>query len=506
MMISQTSTVDKTVSLDSAVSELRSFLLDALHNGLTFHDFEQGVHQRVLQIGHAATSDFLTAQGSGDLGPSLTLPNGDTVRRLQDLHTRELTCLFGTFTLERSVYGTREGQKIEFVPLDSRLALPPGKFSFLLEDFNQLFATENPFAKVATTLERLLCLKQHVDSLERQNRSLGADVEAFRKAQPVPAAKEEKEILVRTADCKGVPMRRPADAPAINNHEHKPGPKKDRKKMAVVGSVYTVDPHVRTAEEIVEALFRDPGSEKPDRDRPEPKHKRVIARMNEYQSEEGEQRDGLVDVFLWLGQQVNERNPLRDKRIVNLMDGEHRLWDIKDLLPGRCLQVDVLDLLHVTPRLWTAAGLFAVTASAKAQKLVRKWLLQVLRGQVGEVMKDMRAKGEKALSKKKQAELEKVCGYLENNKKRMKYDEYLKAGYPIASGVIEGACRHYVKDRMERTGMSWVQAGAQPMLELRSTNLNGDWDAFMAFHRERQTTLFHPHRSLLEQVAWPLAV
>jgi hypothetical protein len=103
MMISQTSTVDKTVSLDSAVSELRSFLLDALHNGLTFHDFEQGVHQRVLQIGHAATSDFLTAQGSGDLGPSLTLPNGDTVRRLQDLHTRELTCLFGTFTLERSV-------------------------------------------------------------------------------------------------------------------------------------------------------------------------------------------------------------------------------------------------------------------------------------------------------------------------------------------------------------------------------------------------------------------
>ena len=76
----------------------------------------------------------------------------------------------------------------------------------------------------------------------------------------------------------------------------------------------------------------------------------------------------------------------------------------------------------------------------------------------------------------KAKELATICNYLAKNRERMRYNEYLAKGYPIASGVIEGACRHYVKDRMERTGMSWVQVGAQAMLELRSTALNGDWE------------------------------
>jgi hypothetical protein len=88
----------------------------------------------------------------------------------------------------------------------------------------------------------------------------------------------------------------------------------------------------------------------------------------------------------------------------------------------------------------------------------------------------------------------------------MRYNEYLAKGYPIASGVIEGACRHYVKDRMERAGMSWVQAGAQAMLELRSTALNGDWDEFMGFRREQETERLYPHRHTLEAVSWPMAV
>ncbi len=86
------------------------------------------------------------------------------------------------------------------------------------------------------------------------------------------------------------------------------------------------------------------------------------------------------------------------------------------------------------------------------------------------------------------------------------YDEYLRKGYPIASGVIEGACRHYVKDRMERTGMSWVKPEAQAMLELRSTALNGDWDQFFTFRIEQETQRLHPHRGLLEAVSWPMAV
>jgi len=77
----------------------------------------------------------------------------------------------------------------------------------------------------------------------------------------------------------------------------------------------------------------------------------------------------------------------------------------------------------------------------------------------------------------------------------MKYDVYLAAGYPIGSGVVEGACRHLVKDRMERTGMRWLPSGAQAMLDLRATYLNGEWDAFWNFHVKGET---------VEQIPTPL--
>jgi len=140
------------------------------------------------------------------------------------------------------------------------------------------------------------------------------------------------------------------------------------------------------------------------------------------------------------------------------------------------------------------------------QAQVRAWLLKVLRGQVAAVVRDLRGKGQAAgLKGNKAKELHKVCGYLHKRRRQMRYHEYLKAGYPIASGVIEGACRHYVKDRMERTGMSWRQQGAQAMLQLRSVALDGDWDDFQDFYRRRQGEALYPHRSLLEEITWPLA-
>ena len=87
----------------------------------------------------------------------------------------------------------------------------------------------------------------------------------------------------------------------------------------------------------------------------------------------------------------------------------------------------------------------------------------------------------------------------------MRYDEYLAQGYPIASGVIEGACRHVVKDRLERTGMNWVRQGAQPMLDLRCIHLTGQWDPFMEFRYQRETQRLYPYRDTLEPITWSVA-
>ena len=105
----------------------------------------------------------------------------------------------------------------------------------------------------------------------------------------------------------------------------------------------------------------------------------------------------------------------------------------------------------------------------------------------------------------KSGKLRQICNYLEKNRDRMRYDTYLAAGYPIASGVIEGACRYVVKDRMERAGMRWTVAGAQAMLDLRSTYINSQWEDFQEYRIEQENLRLYPHPEALERVEWPLA-
>ena len=144
--------------------------------------------------------------------------------------------------------------------------------------------------------------------------------------------------------------------------------------------------------------------------------------------------------------------------MVHLCDGQETLWEAREChLPQRNTP-NILDLLHVTPRLWQAAHVFYAEKSDEAEQFVRERVLKVLEGQGELVIRGLRQMGTKRkLTGSKKATLTKVCAYLENNLERMHYDEYLAKGYPIASGVIEGACRHLVKDRMERAGMHWTR-------------------------------------------------
>ena len=129
---------------------------------------------------------------------------------------------------------------------------------------------------------------------------------------------------------------------------------------------------------------------------------------------------------------------------------------------------------------------------------VRQRVTQVLQGKVEAVLRGLRRlakqRGLKGAPKKA---LARICGYLRKNRGRMRYEVYLREGYPIASGVIEGACRHLVKDRMERAGMHWTVAGAQAMLDLRSVWIAGQWEAFQASRIEQERERLYPHRSLV---------
>jgi len=193
--------------------------------------------------------------------------------------------------------------------------------------------------------------------------------------------------------------------------------------------------------------------------------------------------------------------------MVHLCDGQEALWDARQRHLARRNTTDILDLLHVTPRLWQAAHVFQAEKSAAAEAFVRERVLKVLEGKGELVIRGLRQMGTKHhLTGAKKATLTKLCAYLENNLERMRYDEYLAKGYPIASGVIEGACRHLVKDRMERAGMHWTRAGAQAMLEVRSIHINGDWDQYQKFRSECETRKLYPWRQLVEGDLYSLAV
>jgi hypothetical protein len=420
-MIAHTDPTDKATPLSDALDDLRAFVRDSARDGATFHDFEHGLWQRLLRLGNRAVGQFLDAQGTGDLGDTVTPPDGPALRRLEQTHDRELTSVFGTFTLHRTCYGSREGQKIDFVPLDNRLALPAGKFSYLLQDWDLLLATEHPFAQVAAVLQRILGLEQHVESLERLSRQAAPQVEPFRRSLPVPPAAEEGELLVQSADGKGVPLRRPADAPPIRDHDRKRGPKKDRKKMAIVGAVYTVDRYVRTPEQVLEALFRAPEQPRPEAARPRPCHKRVCAQLNDYTDAQGMRHDGLVEVFWWLTEQRRDRDPDQSREVVSVMDGAESLWEAQELFQGQRATAQVLDLLHVTPRLWQAARLFHPPDSDEALALVRGRVLRILRGEVRAVVRGLRRMGrQRGLRGAKAKELATLCNYLAKNRERMR--------------------------------------------------------------------------------------
>jgi hypothetical protein len=492
MSMTQQPVALKTDSVQQQLEQLLAFVHTALQQHEPLHALEQGIWTRLLQLGHQLVAQVFEQQGSGDVGESVQLPDGRDVYRLPDLHDRRYVSIFGDFRLRRTVYGSREGQKIEFAPLDNRLQLPASPFSYVLQDWDQSLCAEQAFGQVNATITRMLQLKQSVDSLERMNQDMAQHATPFRLNRPLPPAAEEGEVFVVSADGKGVVLRRDPEDPAPPAYRTK-GDKASQKRMATVGTVYSVGRYVRTPEQVVAALFRD--GPRPEANRPRPQHKQVWASLPQADVPVS----GMEAVFVWLLWELSRRNSSRAKEVVYLSDGQEALWNAREqYLGGRCT-VGILDLLHVTPRLWKAAHVFHAEKSAAAEVFVREQLLRVLRGQVASVIRGLRVMGgRRSLTAAKRHALREVCNYLEKNQARMRYDAYLAAGYPIASGVIEGACRHLVKDRMERAGMHWTIPGAQAMLEVRSVYVSGHWEEYQTYRIAQEMQRLYPYRDLVE--------
>ena len=453
---------------------LQAFVEQSVSDQSRIDQVERELFSQLLALGLTLLQAFVAAHGDGDAGRQLEAADGRQLRRLDGLHPRRYLSIFGELQLSRCVYAEREKQQIERAPLDEALGLPASEFSYVLQDWLQRLCVKESFHEATSDLRHLLGLAPSNRAAEQMSQRMAQPVEVF-ALQPAAVPAEEAELLVATADGKGVPMRRPLEERVRRGPRREKGEKANKKQMAYVGAVYSIDRFRRTADDVVEELDRKQRATQ----RPVPQHKQVWAEMTRVL--EGESCTGRQRLFIEMAIAAHDRDPTRQKTLVCLMDGEAALWEVAgEWLPRA---VGILDLFHVLERLWNVAHAIHAERTPAAAQFVEHYLRMLLQGKVGYVIGRFKCLlAEQALRGSRRRVVLAAIRYYENNRHHMHYDEYLAAGYPIGSGVAEGACRHVVKDRLEQTGMRWTVPGAQAILHLRTVYLNGDWNQFIEYY------------------------
>jgi ribosomal protein S6E (S10) len=474
-------------------ADLIEQLLSPAAAGLTHSEAEECIEQRGREVLRQLLQGWLDARGPGDVGP--VLGGRDGIRRTQRRrHSRQIESLFGEVEVERVGYGVPGQESVH--PLDAALNLPAERYSHALRKKVAAEAARSSFEEVVEAITEHTGAQGPKRQAEELCQRAAQDFDACYgqrcTAPPEPQADSAGAIVVLTTDGKGIPMRKDALRPqtrkaaAAGTHTLRTrlstGEKRHRTRMATVASVYDIAPYVRRADTVVRDLapVREVRTER----RPPPRGKRVWASVYK------EPRAVIAEMFA----EARGRDPEGQRPWVVLVDGhEHQLRLIRQEVKRRNVAVTlILDLFHVLEYLWAAAFAFHAAGSAESEVWVRTQLRALLQGRVSQVAAAMRRRATvRGLTASKRAAVDTCADYLLKYRAMLRYDQYLTAGYPIGTGVIEGACRYLVKDRMERTGARWSLPGAEAVLRLRALWTNGDFEPYWVFHLRREYERHH---------------
>lgn len=477
-------------SFSGLVSRLQS--ADTAH--MSHSDLEALLEQQGRELMRQLLQAHLDRRAQAT--PTGPVVGADGVERTHRRHSeRTLETLLGGVQVAREGHGAR-GHETLF-PLDAALNLPVERYSFGIRRRAAEEATKGAFDEVVavlTTHSSAAVAKRQVEDVVRR---AAQDFDGFylerRLAWPAETG-ASSDVLVLTFDGKGVPLRqadlRPATQAAAARRQHKlatrltKGEKRHTKRMAQVAAVYTIAPFVRRAEDIIRELRPD---DAPPPVRPRPEGKRVWASLAKAPGEV------IEDAFL----DASSRDPTRQKRWVVLVDGHvDQLARVTAAAKRHRVAITiVLDLIHVLEYLWKAAYVFHPEGSRDAEAWVTERLLWLLCGDAGQVIASIRRTAtRRGLSAAARKPADTCADYIERHKAHVHYDTYLAAGFPIATGVIEGACRYLVRDRMEITGARWSLNGAEAILRLRSLRASGDWEAYWRHHEQMEQKRNHAAR------------
>jgi hypothetical protein len=436
----------------------------------TADQVERGIFKRLLELGFRLMLLFFTLRAEAYPRTSVETKTGEKLPYFDD-KKRGYYSIFGKLPFWRPYFYAKgvAGQS----PLDAALSLGSDCYSDLVREMAEYLGVDVTYEKVTGMFARILGQKLSTNAVSQMVAEDAADVEAYYEQKPAPKPADEGEMLIIQADGKGVPMVRENSGQAKVRLGK--GDKRTKKKEAIVTGIYTIEPNPRTPEEVVASFFHrneTPVSQARTSKRSKPQNKQLWATLQ-----------GKDVALERLARQVNKRKGPHIKHRIALTDGAEALQvRVLNYCPDFTL---ILDFIHADEYLWDVANRLFDEKDPQRTAWVEAQTLKMLSGETEQVITEFRTLAPQATQAQRR-ELEKAANYFERNLPHMAYDHYLAQGWPIASGVIEGACRHLVKDRFELSGMRWTQTGAENLLRLRAVSENGDWDDYHQFRKQRR--------------------
>jgi hypothetical protein len=427
--------------------------------------------------------------------PGVTGQDGVERARAEPGHGRPVVTLLGEVRVRRIGYRSGVRGVLSLFPRDAVLNLPPLGYSWGLQRLAEMYCRSVSYEQGHEFVLAATGVSVGKRQLEQIVVAAAADAERFYRnrdqAAAVPAAREPGQgpgqglpPLALSADGKGVAMlpearRRRTRAPEqkVRTFDKRAGTgeKKGCKRMAETGAVFDVavpDGPARTPEQVMRPEGGT-GGEKPPR-----------AQNRWYACDITAGRDVTIGKIF---AEADRRDPGHARTWIALVDGDNYqlgLFQAAAAARGITLAV-VIDFIHVLEYLWKVAWCFHPPRDPAMEDWVIAQALDILHGRTGEVITRIQALaaehpprpgGEHAKI------IRKTLHYLDAKQPWMDYPRALAEGWPIATGVIEGACRHLVQDRMGITGARWGLDGAQAILWLRAINASGDTSAYWDWH------------------------
>jgi hypothetical protein len=470
------------------------------YQSLEHGDVEQFVHQEGTELLRRLFQGHLDLRAANEVQYQSLVGSDQQPRSHHRKDTqRQLETLFGEVVVTRVGYSTKTAGVSALYPADGILNLSTDQYSDGLRQRVAQEASKVSFTETVTTIAETTGAKVGKRQCEEITVKVARDFNAFYAQRTQAHPEPTTDLLVLTTDGKGIVMHqedlRSATAKAAFRAQQtskvrlSPGQKRQRKRMATVASVYSTPRFVRKPEQIIGADIEKP-------ERPAISNKRVWASV----------RDDSKEVIHSAFEEATRRDPQHQREWVVLVDGSlQQLEAMKATAKKNKVSLTiVLDFIHVLEYLWKAAHCFFTPGDKAAEPWVMQRALRLLQGKVSDVAAGMRRSATlQKLSKSARENVDKCADYLLKYRQHLQYDQFLSKGFPIASGVIEGACRHLIKDRMDITGARWRLDRAEAVLQIRALRSSGDFEQYWDFHKIKEFTRNHVDKFLNPDILIP---